>query len=126
LNTNTSLKDASIDPQYGRTDFILEHALDGSSQPLIAASDKTSPGGSRFLYDVVYKVTATISNTGHLAGDEVPQMCVDLGGDNPPHQLRDFAQLRIDPGQITTYSGTFTRRDLSNWDTVSQNLGHQL
>jgi beta-glucosidase-like glycosyl hydrolase len=121
MNTTTSLKAASMDPEYGRTDFIPEHALDGSPQPLVAASDETSPGGNRLLYDVVYEVTATISNTGHLAGDEVPQMYVDLGGDNPPRQLRDFARLRIDPGQSTTFSGTLTRRDLSNWDSVSQN-----
>jgi beta-glucosidase-like glycosyl hydrolase len=121
LNTTTSLKAASTDPQYGRTDFIPEHALDGSPQPLIAAADKTSPGGNSLLYDIVYEITATITNTGHLIGEEVPQMYVDLGGDNPPRQLRDFARLRIEPGKSATFSGSLTRRDLSNWDVVSQN-----
>ena len=121
LNTTTSLRAASMDPEYGRTDFIPKMALDGSPQPLIAASDKTQPGGNRLLYDVVYEVTATITNTGHIVGEEVPQLYVDLGGDNPPHQLRDFARLRIEPGEKATFSGTLTRRDISNWDTVSQN-----
>lgn len=120
LNTTTSLKAASGDPQYGNNEFIPEHSLDSSPQPLIRASDKTSPGGNRLLYDVMYEVSATITNTGHLAGDEVPQLYVDLGGDNPPRQLRDFDRINILPGQSKTFQGVITRRDLSNWDVVSQ------
>ncbi|KAH8807695.1 beta-glucosidase [Xylogone sp. PMI_703] len=121
FNTTTSLKAASMDPEYGRTDFIPEHALDSTPQPLIGASDKTASGGNRQLYDVVYEVTATVTNTGKIVGDEVPQLYVDLGGDNPPRQLRGFNRLRINPGQSTTFKVELTRRDLSNWDVVSQN-----
>lgn len=120
LNTSTSLKAASGDPQYGSNEFIPEHSLDGSPQPLIRASDKTSPGGNRQLYDVMYEVSATITNTGDVAGDEVPQLYVDLGGDNPPRQLRDFARIHIAPGESKTFHGVITRRDLSNWDVVAQ------
>jgi beta-glucosidase len=121
FNTTSSLKAASMDPQYGRTDFIPAHALDNSSQPLLGASDKTAPGGNRMLYDVAYEISATITNTGHVAGEEIPQMYVDLGGDNPPRQLRDFARISLRPGESKTFTGTLTRRDLSNWDVLSQN-----
>jgi hypothetical protein len=47
-------------------------------------------------------------------------MYVNLGGDNPPRQLRDFARLHTGPGENATFSGSLTRRDLSNWDIVKQ------
>ncbi|KAI1321278.1 glycoside hydrolase family 3 protein [Xylariaceae sp. FL0255] len=120
FNYTTSLKAASQDPQYGRTDFIPAHGLDGSPQNRAPASDATAPGGNKQLYDVLYEVSVTITNTGKLAGDEVPQLYVELGGDNPPRQLRDFDRITLNAGQSTTWTGQIARRDLSNWDTVSQ------
>ncbi|KAJ6096145.1 beta-glucosidase [Penicillium sp. IBT 16267x] len=121
LNSTVSLKAASEDPEYGCTDFIPKHALNGSPQQLNPAGDRASSGGNEMLYDVMYEVTATITNTGEVAGDEVPQLYVDLGGDNPPRQLRDFARIHLQPGQNAIFRGTLSRRDLSNWDVVSQN-----
>lgn len=120
LNTTTSLEEASLDPEYGRSDFIPDGALDSSAQALLPAADTTSPGGNAMLYDVMYDVTATITNTGNLAGDEVAQLYVDLGGDNPPRQLRGFDRLSIKPGQSATFHATLNRRDLSNWDVAAQ------
>ncbi|KAJ5692142.1 beta-glucosidase A [Penicillium macrosclerotiorum] len=121
LNDTTSLRVASKDPEYGRVDFIPPHALDSAPQPLNLAGDRTAMGGNEMLYDVLYEITAKITNTGDVAGDEVPQLYVDLGGDNPPRQLRDFARLTLKPGQSAIFKGTLTRRDLSNWDTTVQN-----
>ncbi|OTA66143.1 glycoside hydrolase family 3 protein [Hypoxylon sp. EC38] len=121
FNTTTSLKDASSDPQYGSDNFVPEHSHDDSEQPLIPASDEIVPGGNRLLYDVIYEITAVVTNTGDVAGDEVVQLYVDLGGDNPPRQLRDFARIHLEPGESATFHGNLTRRDLSNWDVVSQN-----
>jgi beta-glucosidase len=121
LNDTSSLKAASMDPEYGRTDFIPRHARDGSPQPLLPAGDRSATGGNHLLYDIMYEVTATITNTGDIAGDEVPQLYVALGGDNPPVQLRDFDRIHIKPGESATFSGSITRRDISNWDIVSQN-----
>jgi beta-glucosidase len=56
-----------------------------------------------------------------VAGDEVVQLYVDLGGDNPPRQLRDFDRIHLLPGQTFTFRATLTRRDLSNWDVKTQN-----
>jgi beta-glucosidase len=71
---------------------------------------------------VLYTITAQIKNTGALQGDEVPQLYVSLGGaDNPPVVLRGFERLTIDVGETVTFCADLTRRDLSNWDTTSQN-----
>ena len=121
LNSTKSLEEASMSDDYGSTSFIPANALNGTAQPLLPSSDKTSPGGNRMLWDVMYEVSATVTNTGSRAGDEVVQLYVDLGGDNPPRQLRDFARIYLEPGQSSTFVGNITRRDLSNWDVVNQN-----
>jgi beta-glucosidase len=122
LNT-TDPKKASADPHYGQTadQFLPPHATDSSPQPLLRSAGKNEPGGNRQLYDVLYTVTADIKNTGSIVGEEVPQLYVSLGGPNDPKvQLRDFARLRIDPGQTVQFRGVLTRRDLSNWDSTVQ------
>jgi hypothetical protein len=45
---------------------------DGSPQPLLPAGG--SPGGNAGLYDVLYVVNATVTNTGSVEGIEVPQL----------------------------------------------------
>jgi beta-glucosidase len=119
---STDAKAASNDPNYGQTaaEFLPPHAIDGSPQPLLAAGG--APGGNPELWDVIYSVTATIKNNGTLNGEEVPQLYVSLGGPNDPKiMLRGFDRLSIDAGGSATFSADILRRDLSNWDTVSQN-----
>ncbi|KAK4661345.1 beta-glucosidase [Podospora pseudopauciseta] len=122
LNT-TDPRNASGDPHFGQTaeEFMPPHAIDDSPQPLLPSSGKNSPGGNQALYDILYEVTADITNTGEIVGDEVVQLYVSLGGpDDPKVVLRDFGKLRIEPGQTAKFRGLLTRRDLSNWDVVSQ------
>ncbi|KAK3331728.1 glycoside hydrolase family 3 protein [Cercophora scortea] len=122
LNVSDAKK-ASADPQYGQTadQFLPPNATDGSPQPLLRSAGKNSPGGNKKLYDVLYTITADIKNTGALAGDEVPQLYLSLGGaDDPKVVLRDFDRIRIQPGQTAQFRATLTRRDLSNWDTTLQ------
>ncbi|KAK3358051.1 glycoside hydrolase family 3 protein [Lasiosphaeria hispida] len=120
---STDPKKASADPDYGQTadEFLPPHANDGSPQPLLRSSGKSSPGGNRQLYDVLYTVTADIKNTGPIAGDEVPQLYIALGGpEDPKVVLRGFDRIRIEPGQTAQFRVPLTRRDLSNWDTAAQ------
>jgi beta-glucosidase len=119
---STNLKASSGDPNYGlpTSKYVPPGATDGSPQPLIPAGG--APGGNPGLYDILYKVSATITNTGTVAGDEVVQLYVSLGGPNDPMVvLRGFDRLTIAPGASATFEVDLTRRDVSSWDTVSQN-----
>ncbi|KAM7192079.1 family 3 putative glycoside hydrolase [Naviculisporaceae sp. PSN 640] len=114
---------ASADPFYGQnaSEFLPPHATDSDAQPLLRSSGKNAPGGNAKLYDVLYTVTADIQNTGDIAGDEVAQLYVSLGGpDDPKVVLRGFDKVRIEPGQTVQVRFPLTRRDLSNWDTELQ------
>ncbi|CAN8097105.1 unnamed protein product [Discula destructiva] len=122
LNSTASLQDASNDPDYGQpaAAFLPPDASSTAPLPLLPAAG--GPGGNPGLWDVLYTVTADITNTGALAGDEVPQLYVALGGpDDPPRVLRGFDRLSIAPGETVRFEAALTRRDLSNWDTLSQN-----
>ncbi|KAI6778868.1 beta-glucosidase A-like protein [Emericellopsis cladophorae] len=123
LDTAESGEAASGDRNYGSTaeEFLPAGATDGSRQPLKAASGAN--GGNRQLWDVMYEVQATITNTGAAMSDEVPQLYVSLGGEGEPVRvLRGFDRIeRIAPGQSVQFISQITRRDLSNWDTVRQN-----
>ena len=112
---------ASGDPDYGlpASAYLPPGATDGSAQPLLPAGG--APGGNAGLYDVLYTISATITNTGSLAGDEVPQLYVSLGEGEPVVVLRGFDRLTIAAGASSTFTAELTRKDLSTWDTVSQN-----
>ncbi|KAM7220704.1 putative beta-glucosidase A [Rhypophila decipiens] len=95
-------------------------ALDGSAQPRLPAGG--APGGNPGLYDVVYTISATIQNTGKVAGTEIPQLYVQLGGqENPFGVLRGFDEVTLDPNESRTVTFNLTRRDISNWNTTTQN-----
>lgn len=118
LNAST-LAEASQDPQYAIPYTFPAGGYDSSPQPRLPASGP--PGGNPGLYDILYTVTATVTNTGSVEGEEVPQLYVSLGGPNDPvNQLRQFDKINIQPGQSATFTAQLTRRDVSNWDTVSQ------
>lgn len=73
LNT-TDPVESSADQDYGMPleDFVPDGARDGSPQQLLPAGG--APGGNAGLYDAVYTISATISNTGDIYGEEVPQL----------------------------------------------------
>ena len=123
LNSAESGEEASGDDNYGQTaeEFLPPKALDSKAQPLHPASGPN--GGNRQLWDVVYEVQATITNTGKVTTDEVPQLYVSLGGeDEPVRVLRGFDRIEsIAPGQSVQFNAQITRRDLSNWCVDTQN-----
>jgi beta-glucosidase len=99
---------------------VPDGAQDGSPQPVNPAGG--APGGNPALYDPVAEVTVTVKNTGKVAGVEVPQLYVSLGGpSDAPKVLRGFGRLSLGAGEETQWTATLTRRDVSNWDTVRQN-----
>ncbi|KAI5310721.1 hypothetical protein KEM55_002922, partial [Ascosphaera atra] len=100
--------------------YIPAGAKDGSAQPVLPAGG--GPGGNPRLWDELYEITATIENVGDRIGEEVPQLYVSLGGPNDPKVvLREFDRVTVAPGTPYTWRTTLTRRDLSNWNPVTQN-----
>jgi len=82
-----------------------------------------APGGNPSLYDVLYTVSAIITNTGNRQGKEVAQLYVsfpDLANE-APQQLRGFEKIDLLPGESQTVDFEIVRKDLSYWDVVSQN-----
>ncbi|KAG9247915.1 putative beta-glucosidase A, partial [Calycina marina] len=95
-------------------------ATDGSPQPKLAAGG--SAGGNGQLYDVMYNVSTTITNTGSRSGTEIVQLYLSLGGPTDPVVvLRAFDDVPLSAGESATITFEITRRDISNWDTASQN-----
>ncbi|KAJ0275857.1 glycoside hydrolase 3 [Colletotrichum noveboracense] len=82
------------------------------------------PGGRADLFEEVATVTATVTNSGAVDGAEVAQLYVTLPSGAPaapPKQLRGFQKLRLAAGESGTATFILRRKDLSYWDTRSQN-----
>lgn len=81
-------------------------------------------GGNDALWDIVYTLSVTVTNTGTVAGKEAVQLYVSYPSssfETPIIQLRNFAKTpTLQPGASETLKITLTRKDLSVWDTVVQ------
>ncbi|HEY2242109.1 MAG TPA: glycoside hydrolase family 3 C-terminal domain-containing protein, partial [Streptosporangiaceae bacterium] len=62
-------------------------------------------------------VTATVTNTGSVAGADVAQLYVGdpAASQDPPHQLAAFQRVSLNPGASTTVSFPLTVHDLASW-----------
>jgi beta-glucosidase len=76
-------------------------------------------GGHPELWDVLFNVTAVITNVGDVAGAEVAQLYLGIPT-APVRQLRGFDKVVIQPNASAEVSFSLTRRDLSVWDVVAQ------
>lgn len=86
---------------------------------------KVMPGGNPALWESIYCVTATVTNTGLVAGAAVPQIYLGLpqpaNQDTTPKKvLRGFKKIMLQPGQSQTIQFDLTRRDISYWDVFTQ------
>jgi beta-glucosidase len=66
-------------------------------------------------------VSATVTNTGRVAGSDVAQLYLNdpaVAGE-PPRQLKGFQKVALKPGQSTTVRFTLTGQDLSYWDDAA-------
>jgi beta-glucosidase len=87
------------------------------------ASGTIVPGGSSSLFDTVATVTATIRNSGSVAGAEVAQLYIGLPStapSSPVRQLRGFQKVNIKAGANATVTFKLRRKDLSFWDTSAK------
>jgi beta-glucosidase len=64
-------------------------------------------------------VTATVTNTGSRAGTDVAQLYVadPAAAGEPPHQLKGFQRITLNPGASGTVTFTVSAHDLASWNT---------
>ncbi|KAK4625612.1 putative beta-glucosidase G [Fulvia fulva] len=103
----------------------VNKASTGSISALPAESDEIVPGGNPALWEYLYEITATVTNTGSLEGATVPQLYLSFPqlpneATEPVQVLRGFQKVNLQPGESATVTFPLARRDLSYWDTVSQ------
>ena len=94
-----------------------------TSSPFPYSPAGGAPGGNPSLYDVLYEVFVTVTNTGNRQGKEVVQLYISFpsSADEPPCQLRGFEKVDLQPGESRSVTFDLLRKDLSYWDVVSQN-----
>jgi beta-glucosidase len=82
------------------------------------------PGGNPALWESIYNVTISLTNSGDVAGAGVPQLYVGFPestpAGTPPKQLRGFEKVYLEAGESQTVGFELMRRDLSYWDIASQ------
>jgi beta-glucosidase len=82
------------------------------------------PGGNPALWENVYNVSVSLTNTGKVGGATVAQLYVMLPYSapegTPPRQLRGFEKVFLEAGESQTVRFELMRRDLSYWDIISQ------
>jgi beta-glucosidase len=66
-------------------------------------------------------VSATVTNTGTVAGSDVAQLYLGdpAAAGEPPRQLKGFQKVTLQPGQSTTVHFTLNGHDLSYWDDTA-------
>ena len=82
------------------------------------------PGGNPALWESIYNVTISLTNSGKIGGAGVPQLYVGFPesapAGTPPKQLRGFEKVYLEAGESQTVGFELMRRDLSYWDIISQ------
>lgn len=91
----------------------------GSSSTASYPTGAVAEGGQTDLWDVLATVSATVTNTGPVAGAEVVQLYVGIP-DGPVRQLRGFEKPVLGANESATVTFPLTRRDLSTWDVTAQ------
>ncbi|HWP06335.1 MAG TPA: glycoside hydrolase family 3 C-terminal domain-containing protein [Polyangiaceae bacterium] len=97
---------------YGLSYTRFEYSGLAVSKPTLGAGD-------------IVEVTATVTNAGSRAGDEVVELYVkDLEASTtvPHHELRAFERITLAPGESRTLSFTLTARDLSLIDDAGRRI----
>ncbi|TLD15234.1 hypothetical protein PspLS_10634 [Pyricularia sp. CBS 133598] len=123
---------ANIQPRFefgyglSYTNFTYSNIKVTSTVRSGPATGPVVSGGRADLWETVATVTATVTNSGGVAGAEVAQLYVSYptGGSvpaTPPRQLRGFNKLKLAPGASGTATFNIRRRDLSYWHVGQQN-----
>jgi len=106
---------------YTALQVTRNNAANTAALPPDASASKIPPqGGWDSLYDTICTVSITLTNSGRVPAAEVAQLYVGIPGSGQPKVLRGFEKQLIQPGESASVSFPLRRRDLSIWDTRSQ------
>ena len=100
--------------EFGNMDI----RVGGAGRPKPYASGKTLSGGPVDLWDTLARITADITNTGSVRGQEVAQLYLERSDGGL--WLRGFDKVDLAPGETRTVLMELNRRDLSDWDVIAQ------
>jgi beta-glucosidase len=102
---------------FGFSDLRITpgQVLNGTSNPGTTACGCSGQSGAQVT------VSATVTNTGTVAGSDVAQLYLDdpAAAGEPPRQLKGFQKVTLQPGQSTTVHFTLTGHDLSYWNDTA-------
>lgn len=112
--------DNATDVKVGEYDYPEGYQTEPQPAPIAGGAE----GGNPALYDVIYKVTLKVKNTGKMTGKAVPQLYLEypkgISYETPIRQLRGFDKVELKPGEKTVVTFELIRKDLSVWDVVKQ------
>jgi beta-glucosidase len=92
-----------------------QQVQNGTSNPGTPACDCNGQSGTQVT------VSATVTNTGKVAGSDVPQLYLNdpAAAGEPPRQLKGFQKVTLKPGQSTTVHFALSGQDLSYWNDTA-------
>ena len=106
------------------SNLTVENVIKGQHISASPPPAPTQPGGNPALFDVLLHATVTVSNTGSMSGQAVPQLYLSLPSTapsgTPVKVLRGFAKVSVEPGESVAVGFDLLRRDISYWDVVNQ------
>jgi beta-glucosidase len=100
---------------YSHLSVTPRQVMNGTSNPGTPACGCNGQSGKQVT------VSATVTNTGKVAGSDVAQLYLNdpAAAGEPPRQLKGFQKVTLKPGQSTTVHFTLSGQDLSYWDDTA-------
>jgi beta-glucosidase len=101
--------------RYSQLRISPQQVQNGTSDP--GATSCRCNGQS----DNLVTVSATVTNTGAVAGSDVAQLYLGdpAAAGEPPRQLKGFQKVTLQPGQSTTVRFSLSGHDLSYWNDTA-------
>ncbi len=101
--------------RYSNLSVTPRQVMNGTSNPGTPACGCNGQSGKQVT------VSATVTNTGQVAGSDVAQLYLNdpAAAGEPPRQLKGFQKVTLKPGQSTTVHFTLSGQDLSYWDDTA-------
>jgi beta-glucosidase len=100
---------------YSHLNVTPQQVQNGASGPGATSCGCNGQGSN------LVTVSATVTNTGKVAGSDVAQLYLGdpAAAGEPPRQLKGFQKVTLQPGQSTTVHFTLNGHDLSYWNDTA-------